>query len=80
MDNAQHAAHNGRAARQQEAQRIRNAQDPLAYQLLRKHILYHQCRALPEVSLELLLYIPRKGRTLGRRLRLQLVIVSWTSR
>ena len=46
VDNAQHPAQDGRAAREQKAQRIRYAQHPLAHRLLGKHLIDQQSRTL----------------------------------
>ena len=44
--NAQHLAHDRRAASEQETQRIRNAQHPLSYRLLWEDLVHQQCGAL----------------------------------
>jgi hypothetical protein len=46
VDDAQHPAHGLGAAREQEAQRVRNAQHPLAHRLLGKDLIHQQCHAL----------------------------------
>jgi len=42
VDKGQHMTHDRRAAREQEAQRIRDAQHPLAHRLLGKHLVPQQ--------------------------------------
>jgi hypothetical protein len=46
VDDVEHSAHNCRATREQEAQRIRDAQHPLARQLLGKDLVDQQRGAL----------------------------------
>lgn len=44
VDNAEYPTHDLRPARKQEAQRVRNAQHPLAHRLLGKHLVHEQRR------------------------------------
>ena len=46
VDDAEHSAHDLGAAGEQEAQRIRDAQHPLAHRLLGKDLVDQQCGAL----------------------------------
>jgi hypothetical protein len=46
VDDAEHSAHDLGAAREQEAQRIGDAQHPLAHRLLGKHLVDQQCSTL----------------------------------
>lgn len=46
VDHAEYPAHDLGLAREQEAQRVRNTQHPLAHRLLGKHFVHQQRRAL----------------------------------
>ena len=46
VDDTQHLSHDGRTAREQETQRMRSTQHPLAYRLLGKHRVRQQRGAL----------------------------------